>query len=118
VELCCSLVCCICIHDFSRFLFSLQTPFDTPIELVYDGVHDGPILGEGVSGVVRLVVHRATGVQYALKCLPYNRMTTGDEGLESLRNEIFIMCQVRITHTPRALEPHFSCVCFASVSSA
>jgi len=71
-------------------------------------VHNGPILGEGVSGVVREVVHRATGVHYAMKCLPYNRMTTGDEGLEQLRNEIFIMCQLDLPYIVRIEEVYES----------
>ena len=85
-----------------------QDPFDTPIEIVYEGVHDGPILGEGISGVVREIVHRATGVHYAMKCLPYNRMTSGPEGLEQLRNEIFIMCQLDLPYIVRIEEVYAS----------
>lgn len=32
-------------------------------------MHDGPVLGSGVSGIVRLVTHRATNVKYAVKVL-------------------------------------------------
>lgn len=46
-----------------------QGSFGQPIEEVYDGVHDGPVLGSGVSGIVRLVTHRATNVKYAVKVL-------------------------------------------------
>lgn len=86
----------------------LETPCDTPVETVYDGVHDGLILGEGVSGVVRLITHRATGVQYAMKCLPFNLMTTGQAGLEQLRNEIFIMCQLDLPYIVRIEEVYES----------
>lgn len=85
-----------------------QDPFDTPIEIVYEGVHDGPILGEGISGVVREIAHRATGVHYAMKCLPYSRMTSGPEGLEQLSNEIFIMCQLDLPYIVRIEEVYAS----------
>ena len=70
-----------------------QTPFGVPIEQIYDGVHDGAVLGSGVSGVVRLVVHKNTGVKYAVKCLDIG-LVDSMEGLRQLRNEIFIMTQV------------------------
>lgn len=47
----------------------IETPFGQPIEEVYQGVHDGPVLGSGVSGIVRLIQHRATGLKYAVKIL-------------------------------------------------
>jgi calcium-dependent protein kinase len=71
----------------------LKTPFDTPIESIYDGVTDGLVLGSGVSGVVRLVTHKATGVNYAVKCLDLD-MIDSEVGLRQLRDEIFIMCQL------------------------
>jgi calcium-dependent protein kinase len=71
----------------------IEVPFGKPIEEVYDGVHNGPILGSGVSGLVRLVNHTATGVQYAVKCLDLGLVGT-KEGLAQLREEIFIMCQL------------------------
>jgi calcium-dependent protein kinase len=70
-----------------------QTPFGKPIEEIYDGVHYGKILGSGVSGIVRLVSHRATGINYAVKCLDIG-LIDSTEGLCQLRNEIFIMCQL------------------------
>jgi calcium-dependent protein kinase len=51
------------------------------------------VLGSGASGIVRLVVHRSTGVKYAVKCLDLDLIDT-TEGLRQLRNEIFIMCQL------------------------
>ena len=70
-----------------------QTPFGKPIEEIYDGVHDGLYLGEGVSGVVRLVTHRATRVQFACKVLDIGLIQT-EAGLRQLRDEISIMCQL------------------------
>jgi calcium-dependent protein kinase len=71
----------------------IEVPFGKPIEEVYDGVHDGPVLGSGVSGLVRLATHIATGVKYAVKCLDLGLVGT-KAGLEQLREEIFIMCQL------------------------
>jgi calcium-dependent protein kinase len=50
-------------------------------------------LGSGVSGIVRLVTHRETGINYAVKCLDIG-LVDSVEGLRQLRNEIFIMCQL------------------------
>lgn len=50
-------------------------------------------MGSGVSGIVRLVTHKATGVNYAVKVLDLDLIDT-EEGLRQLRNEIFIMCQL------------------------
>lgn len=71
----------------------MEVPFGKPIEEVYDGVHTGPVLGSGISGLVRLVTHKATGVKYAVKCLDLGLVDTAD-GLAQLREEIFIMCQL------------------------
>jgi calcium-dependent protein kinase len=56
-------------------------------------VLDGKVLGAGVSGTVRRVVHRSTGIQYAVKCLDLTLINT-PASLLQLRNEIFIMCQL------------------------
>jgi len=79
--------------DLAKAMVRIETPFDTPIEEIYNGVLDGPVLGSGVSGIVRLVTHRATGVKYAVKCLDLGLIDT-TEGLRQLRDEIFIMCQL------------------------
>jgi hypothetical protein len=71
----------------------MEVPFGKPIEEVYDGVHTGPLLGSGISGLVRLVTHKATGVKYAVKCLDLGLVDT-EKGLAQLREEIFIMCQL------------------------
>lgn len=78
---------------FSSNVVHIEVPFGKPIEEVYDGVHNGPVLGSGISGLVRLVSHKATGVKYAVKCLDLG-LVDSDEGLMQLREEIFIMCQL------------------------
>ena len=71
----------------------LEVPFGKPIEEVYDGVHNGPVLGSGISGMVRLATHKATGIKYAVKVLDLG-LVESPEGLEQLREEIYIMCQL------------------------
>ena len=71
----------------------IEVPFGKPIEEVYSGVHDGPVLGSGVSGIVRLVTHKESGAQYAVKCLDIG-LISSEEQLGQLREEIFIMCQL------------------------
>lgn len=46
-----------------------------------------------MSGTVRMITHRATGINYAVKCLDLSLINT-PESLLQLRNEIFIMCQL------------------------
>lgn len=77
----------------------IEVPFGKPIEEVYDGVHNGPVLGSGISGLVRLVTHKATGIKYAVKVLDLGLLETA-EGLNQLREEIFIMCQVSMQFMP------------------
>eukprot|EP00957_Ditylum_brightwellii_P067565 5129600-Ditylum_brightwellii.AAC.1 len=52
--------------DFKSNIVHIEGPFGKSIEDVYEGVHNGPVLGSGISGVVRLVTHKATGVKYAV----------------------------------------------------
>lgn len=56
-------------------------------------MHDGPVLGSGVSGIVRKVKHRKTGVQYAVKCLDLG-LIVDERGQQALREEVGIMCQL------------------------
>ena len=79
---------------FCQNVVHFEVPFGKPIEEVYDGVHSGPVLGSGISGLVRLVTHKATGIKYAVKVLDLG-LVDNAEGLTQLREEIFIMCQVR-----------------------
>mmetsp|Transcript_21752 Transcript_21752/g.44443 ORF Transcript_21752/g.44443 Transcript_21752/m.44443 type:complete len:1071 (-) Transcript_21752:253-3465(-) len=74
-------------------LVRIEVPLGKPIEEVYEGVHDGPVLGSGISGIVRLVKHRTTQVNYAVKCLDL-AMIDSEEGLKQLKEEIYIMCQL------------------------
>jgi calcium-dependent protein kinase len=58
-------------------------------------VHDGRVLGTGVSCVVRCATHRSTGIQYAVKCLDTQLLHfVAAEAMKQLRDEISIMCQV------------------------
>ncbi|KAL7536604.1 hypothetical protein ACHAXR_007276 [Thalassiosira sp. AJA248-18] len=77
----------------SERVVHIEVPFGKPIEEVYTGVHDGPVLGSGISGLVRLATHKATGLKYAVKCLDLGLVDT-EEGLQQLREEIYIMCQL------------------------
>jgi calcium-dependent protein kinase len=79
--------------SMSERVVHIEVPFGKPIEEVYSGVHDGPVLGSGISGLVRLATHRATGLKYAVKCLDLGLVDT-EEGLQQLREEIYIMCQL------------------------
>ena len=79
--------------DLVNNIVHMEVPFGKPIEEVYDGVHDGPLLGSGVSGLVRQVTHKQTGHKYAVKCLDLGLVET-EEGLTRLREEIAIMCQL------------------------
>ena len=79
--------------DLKSNVVHIEVPFGKPIEEVYGGVHDGAVLGSGISGLVRLVSHKATGVKYAVKCLDLGLVET-EEGLQQLREEIHIMCQL------------------------
>jgi calcium-dependent protein kinase len=79
--------------DLKNNIVHMEVPFGKPIEEVYDGVHDGPVLGSGISGLVRLCVHRDTKAKYAVKCLDLGLVET-EEGIQQLREEIAIMCQL------------------------
>jgi len=71
----------------------METPLGVSIEDVYDGVHDGRVLGTGVSGLVRRVTHRATGVDYAVKIIDLSKYGT-EKRLQQLKNEVRISAQV------------------------
>ena len=71
----------------------METPLGDSIEDVYDGVHDGPVLGTGVSGMVRRVTRRETGVEYAVKIIDLSRYNT-EKRIEQLKNEVCISAEV------------------------
>ena len=77
----------------SERVVHIEVPFGKPIEEFYDGVHDGPVLGSGITGIVRLATHKATGIQYAVKCLDLDLVAT-ERGLHQLREEINAMCEL------------------------
>ncbi|GAX16046.1 hypothetical protein FisN_20Hh280 [Fistulifera solaris] len=81
------------VGDLRQNVVHIEVPFGKPIEEVYDGIHNGPVLGSGISGLVRLVTHKKTGLKYAVKVLDLALVETA-EGLRQLREEIFIMCQL------------------------
>jgi len=68
-----------------------QTPTGVPIEEIYDGVHDGHVLGVGVTGKVRRITHKETSIQRAVKRLDLS-LIDNDVDLERLFDEIKIMC--------------------------
>eukprot|EP00529_Nitzschia_sp_RCC80_P004108 CAMPEP_0113518152 /NCGR_PEP_ID=MMETSP0014_2-20120614/42701_1 /TAXON_ID=2857 /ORGANISM="Nitzschia sp." /LENGTH=918 /DNA_ID=CAMNT_0000415519 /DNA_START=164 /DNA_END=2920 /DNA_ORIENTATION=- /assembly_acc=CAM_ASM_000159 len=79
--------------DIACGVVRIETDFGREIDDVYEGVHDGLVLGTGIAGVVRKVKHRETGVNFAVKCL--NLGLIEQKGvLDSLREEIFIMSQL------------------------
>eukprot|EP00590_Aulacoseira_subarctica_P009483 CAMPEP_0172425552 /NCGR_PEP_ID=MMETSP1064-20121228/32647_1 /TAXON_ID=202472 /ORGANISM="Aulacoseira subarctica , Strain CCAP 1002/5" /LENGTH=587 /DNA_ID=CAMNT_0013168519 /DNA_START=213 /DNA_END=1976 /DNA_ORIENTATION=- len=94
--------------DFKTKVVHFELPFHQPIEDVYSGVHDGQLLGSGVSGLVTLTTHKTTGVQYAIKCLDLGSVET-TEGLQQLREEISIMCQLDHPNINRLEEVYESC---------
>ena len=74
---------------------SFDNPFGKPIDLFYDGIYDGPILGTGISGLVRECTHKKTGHKYAVKCLDLDKVgKINSRGLESLKSEILIMSEL------------------------
>jgi len=79
--------------DLMKKIVRMETLYGTPIEDIYEGVHDGFILGEGAGGVVRRIRHRTTGTDFAVKCLKKDRATEA-KGLERLRNEIVLMSEL------------------------
>ena len=58
---------------------------------VYDGVHDGKVLGTGITGDVRLITRKDTGIQRALKRLDLSDLRN-KEDLNTLLEEVKIMC--------------------------
>eukprot|EP00602_Paraphysomonas_sp_CaronLab_P001901 CAMPEP_0185020290 /NCGR_PEP_ID=MMETSP1103-20130426/2889_1 /TAXON_ID=36769 /ORGANISM="Paraphysomonas bandaiensis, Strain Caron Lab Isolate" /LENGTH=564 /DNA_ID=CAMNT_0027551099 /DNA_START=338 /DNA_END=2032 /DNA_ORIENTATION=- len=65
-------------------------------------INNGAILGEGISGSVRMCTHRETGIEYALKTLDKSKLKA--DALNNLRQEIRIMAQVDHPHIIRLHE--------------
>lgn len=68
-------------------------PFGKTVEEVYYGVHDGPVLGDGVSGQVRKVTNKDTGEMFALKRLDMTKVKSDTQAMQLLA-EIEVMCQL------------------------
>jgi len=78
--------------DLAAAVVHIETSLTRRVEDVYEGVYDGPILGSGAAGVVRKCKHKETGMEFAVKCLNVG-IIESDATIETLREEIFIMCQ-------------------------
>jgi len=78
--------------NMAKAIVNIETSLTKRVEDVYDGIFTGPSLGEGAAGVVRKCVHRETGVEFAVKCLNIG-LITDEATIETMREEIFIMCQ-------------------------
>lgn len=78
--------------NLTKTVVNIETSLTKQVESVYEGIHNGPILGTGVAGIVRKCRHRQTGVNFAVKCLNIG-LIESDAVIETLREEIFIMCQ-------------------------
>lgn len=76
--------------NLTKTVVKIETSLE--VESVYEGVHNGPILGTGATGIVRKCRHRETGIYFAVKCLNIG-LIESDAVIQSLREEIFIMCQ-------------------------
>mmetsp|Transcript_4264 Transcript_4264/g.6252 ORF Transcript_4264/g.6252 Transcript_4264/m.6252 type:complete len:387 (+) Transcript_4264:68-1228(+) len=70
-----------------------EIPFNKTIEEVYTGVHDGPVLGVGLNGNVRLITNKENGNKFAVKRLNLMDVDT-DVGKMQLIEEIDIMCML------------------------
>jgi len=84
-----------------------ETPFGRPIEEIYDGIHDGPVLGTGVAGIVRRCTHKESKVEFAVKCLNID-IVINDQEVEQVRDEIYIMCQLEHPNVVRLEEVYES----------
>ena len=80
-------------NDFAKCIVRMETSRDTPIESVYKIDYENE-LGRGAGGIVHKARHLVTGDYFAVKCLEKKRVNTTEEGLDQLRNEIALMCEI------------------------
>lgn len=73
---------------------------DQDIREFYD-IDDQPVLGSGISGQVKMCIHKATKIRFALKTL--NKQDISPERLLRLRNEL--ACMAHLDH-PNILRVH------------
>lgn len=78
--------------EFGNITVSIITSDRCLIENVYDGVHDGKVLGCGIGGLVREVTHRKTGTKFALKTLSLNSIS--EKGLQRVIEETKILLEL------------------------
>jgi len=93
--------------DLAQAVVRIETSLTKRVEDIYDGIQDGPILGSGAAGIVRKCKHRETGLEFAVKCLNVG-IIESDAIIDSLREEIFIMCQADHTDIIRLEEVYES----------
>lgn len=70
----------------------VHTEVSRTIDEVYS-ISGGSALGTGISGTVRAITHRETGIKYALKTLHLDQIRD-QQGMKQLRDEIDILCQL------------------------
>jgi len=80
-------------HDRGNNCVHIVTADIATIDSMYDGVADGKVLGYGITGLVRLVKHKETGAEYAVKTLSINRIETAF-GLAQLKDELAILMEI------------------------
>ena len=81
--------------------------YDVDIEEVYYGATNGPILGWGVTGPVRIASRRITGERFAVKRLDLlDAKTENDQ--KQLLEEIYAMCRLEHPHVVRLEEVYES----------
>ena len=78
--------------DYGNVTVSIITSDRCLIETVYDGVHDGEILGCGIGGLVRMVTHRKTGAKFALKRLSLENISP--KNLQRVIEEVKILLEL------------------------
>mmetsp|Transcript_22324 Transcript_22324/g.25383 ORF Transcript_22324/g.25383 Transcript_22324/m.25383 type:complete len:412 (-) Transcript_22324:1774-3009(-) len=83
-------------------------PFGKTVEEVYDGVHDGPVLGTGLAGKIRKIKHKETSEYFALKCLQLSKLKQSPEAAQQLFDEIQIMCELEHPNIIRLQEVYES----------
>ena len=84
-------------HELGNNCVQIVTADIATIESIYDGVNDGKVLGYGITGIVRLVRHKETGAEYAVKSLSLKLIETAS-GLAQLKDELAILMHIDHPH--------------------
>uniref|UniRef100_A0A7S2GZH2 Calmodulin n=1 Tax=Helicotheca tamesis TaxID=374047 RepID=A0A7S2GZH2_9STRA len=94
--------------DLTSAVVHFEAPHGKNIEEVYEGVHDDDReLGRSASGIVRRATHKATGIDYAVKILELEKVSS-TEGLQQLREEVRILSEMDHPHIVRLEEVYES----------